>query len=323
MIDKELVEACYQAILGRSPDNDTVVGDKIKWVSSPQALIRDFLESAEFQNRLPKRIAADYFREAARIDVDVSDEQIKALFGRLQKQWREIGGKDPFWSVYTHDEYLTANINDAALDRLYETGAEHANLIDLFCARNQIEIRRGVCVELGCGVGRVTKHLAKRFEKVIAVDISEGNLSQCKTMAKYARLSNIECVLLQSPDQLSQLPEFDVFYSTIVLQHNPPPIQKCQLDILLKKLRHGGGFLFQTQTYDQGYEFSIEEYLASDVETMDMHSLPMHEILGLIEKHGHSLREVAADMWTGRYGSHTFFGTAHPRKRGLLSWISN
>ena len=43
---------------------------------------------------------------------------------------------------------------------------------------------------------------------------------------------------------------------------------------------------------------------------MDVHSLPMHEVLRLIEKHGLSIREVAIDGWTGRYGSHTFFGVA-------------
>ena len=211
-----------------------------------------------------------------------------------------MGRKEPFWSVLTHNEYLTANIDDAALDRLYQSGARDADLIDLFCTRTQTQIHRGVCLELGCGVGRVTKHLAERFEKVIAVDISEGNLSQCKAIAKKARLSNIEYVLLQSPDDLGHLPEFDFFYSTIVLQHNPPPIQKLQLDQLLHKLRRGGGFLFQTQTHQPGYEFIVSKYLASEVDTMDMHSLPMHVILALIEERGHRLREAASDMWTGR-----------------------
>jgi hypothetical protein len=39
-----------------------------------------------------------------------------------------------------------------------------------------------------------------------------------------------------------------------------------------------------------------------------MHCLPMHEILRLIEKHRLSIREVLMDLWTGNYGSHTFFG---------------
>jgi SAM-dependent methyltransferase len=310
MIDKDLVAACYRAILGREPESEAVVEDKIKWTASPEALIRDLLHSTEFQTHLPQRIADHYFYDRPQIDVDVSEAQRKALFDRLQRQWRALGDEEPFWSVLTHETYRAANLDQAVIDRFYETGADHAQLIELFCARTQSEIRYGTCVELGCGVGRVTKHLAARFEKVIALDISEGNLRECRAMAEKAGLSNIECMLLQSPEDITRLEAVDFFYSVIALQHSPPPIQKYMLDILLSKLRVGGGFLFQTQTYYPLYAFSIEEHLASSAEVMDMHSLPMHEALRLIDKHGHRIQEVMEDMWTGRNGSHTFFGLA-------------
>lgn len=51
---------------------------------------------------------------------------------------------------------------------------------------------------------------------------------------------------------------------------------------------------------------------------MDMHSLPMHVILELIENCGCRVREVSADMHTGRFGSYTFFGLARPAQRKLL-----
>lgn len=230
MIDKELVRSCYIAILGREPDNDAVVEDKIKWISSPEALIRDFLTSPEFQNRLPRRVVEDFLYEAPRVDVDVSEAQKEALFLRLRKQWGELGRNEPFWSVLTHEEYRVANMDADTLASFYKTGAYAqsggAGLVDLFCARNRVEVRHGVCVEFGCGVGRVTKHLAERFEGVIAIDISEGNLRQCALMAERLRLSNIKCWLLRSPDDLCGLPEFDFFFSTIVLQHNPPPISE-------------------------------------------------------------------------------------------------
>jgi 2-polyprenyl-3-methyl-5-hydroxy-6-metoxy-1,4-benzoquinol methylase len=315
MVDKELVRACYSAILGREADNDAVVDEKIKWISSPEALIRDFLTSPEFQNQLPRQVKDNYLYEALPIEVDVSEAQKEALFLRLRRQWAELGQNEPYWSVLTHEEYRAANMDAVTLASFYETGAYGggAGLIDLFCARNRVEVRRGTCVELGCGVGRVTKHLAEQFESVIAIDISEGNLRQCALMAERLGLANIECRLLQSPDDLCGLPEFDFFFSTIVLQHNPPPIQKHQLDVLLGKIKHGGGFLFQTQTYSRDYSFEVDRYLATPVETMDMHCLPMHEALRLIEKHGLCVREVVIDGWTGRWGSHTFFGCAPSR----------
>ena len=191
-----------------------------------------------------------------------------------------------------------------------------AGLIDLFAARNNTPIPRGVCIDFGCGVGRVAIHLAERFDKVIAVDISEGNLRQCGEMAARRGLSNIECRLLRSPEDLSDLPDVDFIYSVIALQHNTPPIQKLMLDMLLSKIKSGGGFFFQTQTFYRDDAFDVETYLNSPIEVMDVHSLPMHEILGIIENHGLSIREVAWDHWTGRHGSHTFFGVARPDRAG-------
>ena len=88
------------------------------------------------------------------------------------------------------------------------------------------------------------------------------------------------------------------------------------LDMLLSKIKNGGGFLFQTQTFYHDDAFDVETYLNSPIEEMDVHSLPMHEILGIIENHGLSIREVAWDLWTGRHGSHTFFGVARPERAG-------
>lgn len=314
MIDKELVEACFKAILGRAPESERVVEEKIKWSPSIEALIGELLGSSEYLDRLPRRVKEFYLREAPRIDVDADDASMQALFARVRSQWRALGESDPFWSVLTHDEFRSANLSKEALAAFYESGAEHAAFVDLFSARNNTPIPRGVCVDFGCGVGRVAMHLAERFDKVIAVDISEGNLRQCGEMAARRGLSNIECHLLRSPEDLSHLPDVDFVYSVIALQHNTPPIQKLMLDMLLSKIKNGGGFLFQTQTFFHNDAFDVEGYLNSPIDVMDVHSLPMHEILRMIENHGLSLREVASDHWTGRHGSHTFFGVARPER---------
>jgi 2-polyprenyl-3-methyl-5-hydroxy-6-metoxy-1,4-benzoquinol methylase len=314
VIDRKLVEACYKAILGRAPESESVVEEKIKWSPSITALIGELLGSSEFLNRLPVRARQFYLREGSHIDVDVSEAQMQALFARVQSQWRALGQSDPFWSVLSHDEFRAANLTEEALDAFYHSGESSAGLIDLFAARNNTPLPKGVCVDFGCGVGRVSMHLAERFDKVIAVDISEGNLRQCREMAARRGLSNIECRLLLSPRDLSHLPDVDFVYSVIALQHNTPPIQKLMLDTLLSKIKNGGGFFFQTQTFYHDDAFDVETYLNSPINEMDVHSLPMHEVLRLIENHGLSIREVAWDLWTGRHGSHTFFGVARPER---------
>jgi len=324
MIDKDLVEACYRAILGREPESAEVVAEKIKWSESVENLIRDLMGSDEFLQRTHSdqvlfwQIANAQRAAPARINTDMSEAQRQELFARLQAQWRALGEQDPFWSVLTDEHYRADQIDAEARAAFYASGAEHAGLVDVYCARSGIKIPRGVCVELGSGVGRITKHLATRFDKVIAIDISEGNLRESRAMAEQEGIANIEHRLLSSPDELKSLAPFDFMYSSMVLQHNPPPIQKYQLDAMLKNLRPEGAFLFQTQCFYPNYTFIIEEYLSSSPETMDMHSLPMPAILKVLERHGCRLREISADMCTSRAGSYTFFGLARPARRGLL-----
>ena len=309
MIDRGLVEACYRAILHREPENEAVVRAYLEHFDRPEDLIGEFLYSDEFKSLLPNPIRAiqdNYSHGPSQIDVEVPQSKLDQLFERHQLQWRSLGESEPFWSVLTHDEFKNANLTDATLEAFYATGKQHANFVDLCAKRNRTPIARGICLELGCGVGRVTKYLTERFDKILAVDISEGNLGHCRKMAAHFGIENIQFTLLQSPAEIADLPRIDFFYSTMVLQHNSPPVQKFILDCILRKIEPGGGFYFQTQTYAPGYRFCVDDFLATPLEIMDMHCLPMHEIFRLVEKHRLSIREV--DEWTGAYGKHTFFG---------------
>lgn len=316
MIDRDVIRSCYRALLGRMPESEAVEAEKARWSPDLEALLSDLLASDEFQRRIAGGLRKAYEAPRADIEVDMTPAQRDALFHRLRQQWQSMGESEPYWSVITHEAYRTENLDSEGKRKFYASGSEHGHLLDLFAERCDITFRRDVCVEIGCGVGRVTRHLAGRFRKVIAIDISEGNLREARAMAEREQLANIEFVLLASPAELEQLPDYDVLYSTMVFQHNPPPVQKYQLDVLLGKIRIKGAFFVQAQTISPGYAFSIADYLCSPIETMDMHCLPMHEILALIRKHRLPLYEVAADYFTGFHGSYTFFGGGRPRRRG-------
>jgi hypothetical protein len=83
------------------------------------------------------------------------------------------------------------------------------------------------------------------------------------------------------------------------------------LRTILKNLKRGGSFLFQVPTHRPGYQFNAQAYLESHDPVgvgFEMHLLPMHVVLGIIEHTGGRVKEVLADNWTGVSGSHTFFG---------------
>lgn len=180
-------------------------------------------------------------------------------------------------------------------------------MINIFSERNSLPVPSGVCLELGCSVGRVTLHLAKMFEKVVGLDVSSGNLKIASNNIQKSAIVNVDLIKLSTIEDFDKIPNFDFLYSIIVLQHNPPPIQKMILDKLFAKMNAGGGCLFQIPTELPNYRFDAKSYLSSAPPVMEMHALPMHVIFDLLRKHNISLKEVRPDPLTGLYGSFTFY----------------
>jgi cyclopropane fatty-acyl-phospholipid synthase-like methyltransferase len=162
-------------------------------------------------------------------------------------------------------------------------------------------------LELGCGTGRVTHVLADRYARVLAVDVSPGNLRLCQEKLIQMGKTNVECLLLKCPRDIENILPVDLFFSTIVLQHNPPPVIHYFLDQIFGKIREGGSVIFQVPTDRAGYSFNVIDYLASPAPAMEMHALPMRAIFSLFAKHRLRPLEVLMDGWTASLGSHMFF----------------
>jgi 2-polyprenyl-3-methyl-5-hydroxy-6-metoxy-1,4-benzoquinol methylase len=308
MMPEDLIRACYRQLLGREPESDQVVAAKVGY-SSCDELLASFLESDEYRKRFPPHFWAPYFAAPARVDVHVTDESLSKMFDRIQHEWSKLGQDDPYWSVLTHDDFRAESIDGDRSRIFFETGAETDRIIDRFCERAGVSPPTGRCIEFGAGVGRVTAHLARRFQEVIAVDISVQNLALCAESMERLGVHNVKYVLIKSVKDISLLPNFDFLFSTIVLQHNPPPVQYFILDNLFSKTNAGSIVLFQAPTHTMGYEFEEAAYLSSPLATMELHSLPMPDVLRLMAKHQLDPLEVVMDGWTGLYGSHTFFGS--------------
>jgi SAM-dependent methyltransferase len=79
--------------------------------------------------------------------------------------------------------------------------------------------RGGVCVEIGCGPGRMTGHLAERFDRVIAVDVSSEMLARARAAV---RAPNVDFRLV-SGERLEEVEDSaaDTLVCYLVLQHLP------------------------------------------------------------------------------------------------------
>jgi SAM-dependent methyltransferase len=129
------------------------------------------------------------------------------------EEWKAWGKLDPLYGVAALPRRAKNGTDPWTDERFYETGA-----IDwsLFCSRwEQYGVKRNTCVEIGCGAGRMTTHLARYFQRVYGLDVSID-------MIEYARTRVPANVLLQVTTGLEiPLPDgsADAVFSTHVLQH--------------------------------------------------------------------------------------------------------
>jgi SAM-dependent methyltransferase len=297
------VRACFKFILGREPENERVLSEMLQNASDFEHLRQSFIQSQEFQSGLPSKETGVKPIDWPKINVQsvVDEAQLEQLFAHVESNWQMMGEEEPHWSVLTSDLFKQDSIG-ANFELFYNTSQRDRHLMEAAFARSGRDLSKVKhCFELGCGVGRMTSALADMFERVTAVDISQPHLDHAKEALSRLRKHNVHFEKLQRINQISEMDGFDLFYSIIVLQHNPPPIIRHILDIVFGKVNPGGFVYFQVPTYILNANFDAESYMkqmSSDGE-MEMHPLPQHEIFDLLHKHGFVLREIREDHLTG------------------------
>lgn len=310
---KDIVDA-YDIVLGRAPESDIVVTQHRAAHPDHASLYRSLLASPEFRMRfsasaLHEALHEVMFAPPLQVEHEVAPDVMRRMMGRVRDQWTALGRTEPHWSVLTADRFRAASLSDPEnLAFFRATGLREASLVDVFSDRTGVRPAPGVCLELGCGVGRVTRHLADRFARVIGLDVSPGNLAQCEAYMAEAGVENVEARLIMDLEDFDKLPEIDFFYSIISLQHNPPPLQKDMLRRVMTALRPGGVMLFQVLGENVGYVFDAESYLASHAPQMEMHCLPRALVLAEMAAQGVRPLDVVADARTAALvGSTTFY----------------
>lgn len=310
MVSREQVVEAYRLILGREPENENAIGSHMAAHQDVESLRVAMLHSPEFRRAAlysPWLLPLD---ECPRIEVETETggDGLRLLFERVAQSWNAFGVSEPYWSVLTDEAYRLDSFNQHA--RLYlESGENDMVRLMAWLERNGVKPESlSVCLEFGCGTGRITRWLAKNFERVAACDVSEPHLKLAREHLDKTGCRNVELFLTGTFGSLDELPPADLIFSVIVLQHNPPPLIAHILRKLLDALRPGGVAFFQVPTYARGYCFEVAKYLRSKplADSVEMHVLPQAEVFSIIASHSCETLEVLPD---GSVGD--------------LDWISN
>jgi SAM-dependent methyltransferase len=312
---EELVTAAYRALLRREPDSGGLksYSDAIRNGHDITWLLQSLVRSEEFG--LNHSINDFSLDTALRMNVqtDATIEERRALWDHIALVWSDLGRVDPYWSVLTDDRWRAKNMTEeAAIEAFYATGQADLLRLEAWLRRNSLELNTdAVCAEYGCGVGRLTQWFATRFRHVLAFDISESHLKAARERLCRRGINNVDFVLVRGTADLRMLADVDLFYSMIVLQHNPPPVMTDILAGAFGGLKKGGCCFFQIPTYSASYSFSLKSYrktLAAKKQ-MEMHGLPQRNVFELARQYEVFPVEIQPDDVTGnqsRWISHTF-----------------
>ena len=137
--------------------------------------------------------------------------------------WELFAQREPYFAVLTDERFLREHVD---LDEFYATGEE--DMARLFTAIGG-DFHPRSALDFGCGVGRLTRALAKRVPEVAGVDASP-------TMLELARAA------IPGATFTTDLParKFDFICSLIVFQHIPVKEGEAIVERLLALLNEGG-----------------------------------------------------------------------------------
>jgi SAM-dependent methyltransferase len=160
---------------------------------------------------------------------------------RARRHWDAMGKTDPLWAILSED---SARDNRWEIDEFFATGeAEIAELME-YVGTLGVAVDRRSALDFGCGVGRLTRALAERFDEVWGIDIAPSMIELARRYDRHPDRCHF-AVNARSDLQMFGNDRFGFVYSSIVLQHVEPRYQQRYLSELIRVLAPGGLLVFQ------------------------------------------------------------------------------
>lgn len=240
-----------------------------------------------------------------------------STFVKAAGNWNEMGRLDPCWAILVDParKYGGWETEDGQKE-FFATGEEVIDRLMRYLEGRGVTVSPGKSLDFGCGVGRLTRALAARFESCDGVDISESMVSRARELN--AGIRNCRFHVNPRPDlQLFESESFDFIFSTIVLQHVPTRLGiERYIAEFVRLLRPGGVMAFQLPSYipwrrriqprRRLYEWLRTVGVPGEVlygrfglMPIPMSFVPEAEIVALLEREGAEVVDVVAEQSAG------------------------
>lgn len=192
------------------------------------------------------------------------------------------------WDAHAHADPLWAVLSDPArrghrwtVAEFMRNGEREIALLMRQLAELRIPPPQTPVLDFGCGVGRLSQALGRRFDDVTGADISPVMIALANRLNRYPDRVRYVCTAGSGIDTMPAA-SFGFIYSNIVLQHVEPATAVRILSELLRLLRPGGLLIFQLPSHRQ---------TAADLEIVPMH---VNGYRGSVTPAGHPPAEAVA-----------------------------
>ena len=141
------------------------------------------------------------------------------LRDRYRAAWEDWGLVDPFWAVLSWPGMEHGGWD---VERFFATGADVVGQVLDHARRLGRPAEHRTALDFGCGIGRLTRALAPRFDRTYGVDVASTMIAEARRLDAARGPSGAE-FLVHEPDGLARRPagSVDVLTCLLVLQHLP------------------------------------------------------------------------------------------------------
>jgi SAM-dependent methyltransferase len=165
---------------------------------------------------------------------------VDAALHRVQETWEALARDDDVLGVI----YGYPRLPNQSLESFFAAGEREIGRTLRGARLRRLPRRRAAALDFGCGVGRLTQAIARRFERAVGVDVSPTMIDWANRLNRHgdrcSYVLNEDASLARFDDE-----SFDFVYSNLVLQHMPPELGRAYVGELARVLRPGGLLVFQ------------------------------------------------------------------------------
>ena len=136
---------------------------------------------------------------------------------RSSEEWKFWGRFDPMWAVATWKGRERDGAQPWTIEDFRASG--RGDCADIMRHWNHYgRFEGGVCIEIGCGSGRLTSALLDHFDRVMAIDISPHQVQLAREVIG-DEVSRVDFSIVDSPEVDAEPGSCSAMISTHVFQH--------------------------------------------------------------------------------------------------------